>query len=83
MSDRLADRKNLLASFDRFRRDVDASGQMKGMDALTEREVLDNIRSFMRGRVLIVITHRDGVAATFDRVLRVTKGRVEESVPAG
>ena len=31
--ERLADRKALLASFDRFRRDVDSSGLMAGMDA--------------------------------------------------
>ena len=49
------------------------------MDALTEREVLDNVRTFMRGRVLIVITHRDAVAARFDRVLRVEHGRVVEA----
>ena len=53
------------------------------LDARTEREVLDNLRTFMRGRVLIVITHRDAVAATFDRVLRVVKGRVEEDAAAG
>ncbi len=34
--DRLEDRKNLLSSFDRFRRDVDASGTMEGMDHLNE-----------------------------------------------
>lgn len=31
--ERLGDRRNLLASFDRFRREVDASGGMEGMDA--------------------------------------------------
>src|SRR3954449_617026 len=31
--DRLSDRRTLLTSFDRFRRDVDASGLMAGMDA--------------------------------------------------
>jgi hypothetical protein len=35
--DRLSDRKSLLASFDRFRRDVDASGMMEGLDAFNER----------------------------------------------
>ncbi len=35
--DRLADRKNLLARFDRFRRDVDASGMMEGLDAFNEQ----------------------------------------------
>jgi hypothetical protein len=36
-ADRLGDRKALLSSFDRFRRDVDASGMMNGMDAFTEQ----------------------------------------------
>jgi hypothetical protein len=35
--DRLADRKALLASFDKFRRDVDASGMMDGMDAFNQQ----------------------------------------------
>src|SRR5205814_5130811 len=35
--ERLADRKNLLASFDRFRRNVDASGMMEGMDAFNQQ----------------------------------------------
>lgn len=35
--DRLADRKNLLASFDRFRRSADSSGLMDGMDAFSRQ----------------------------------------------
>ena len=35
--DRLADRRALLAGFDRFRRDVDASGLMEGLDAFNEQ----------------------------------------------
>ncbi len=35
--DRLTDRTRLLASMDRFRRDVDASGQMQGLDAFTQQ----------------------------------------------
>jgi len=35
--DRLTDRKQILSSFDRFRADVDASGQMEGMDAFQQR----------------------------------------------
>ncbi len=34
---RLADRKTLLASIDRLRRDLDASGKMHGMDAFNEQ----------------------------------------------
>ncbi len=36
-TDRLADRKSLLASIDQFRRDTDASGMMAGMDAFNEQ----------------------------------------------
>lgn len=35
--DRLADRRSLLSAMDRFRRDVDASGQMSGLDAYTQQ----------------------------------------------
>src|SRR5436189_3011601 len=35
--DRLADRRALLAGFDRFRRDVDASGLMNGLDAFNNQ----------------------------------------------
>jgi hypothetical protein len=35
--DRLSDRKALLMGFDRFRRDVDASGMMEGLDAFNEQ----------------------------------------------
>lgn len=35
--DRLADRKALLSSFDNFRRDVDASGMMEGLDTFNQQ----------------------------------------------
>ncbi|MCC7374223.1 MAG: DUF1501 domain-containing protein [Verrucomicrobiales bacterium] len=35
--DRLSDRRSLLQSLDRFRRDIDASGQMSGLDAYTQQ----------------------------------------------
>jgi hypothetical protein len=35
--DRLSDRRALLAGFDRFRRDVDASGLMEGMDSFNQQ----------------------------------------------
>lgn len=35
--DRLADRKDLLRSFDGLRRDLDATGMMKGLDTFTEQ----------------------------------------------
>lgn len=36
-ADRLEDRKNLLAGFDTVRRDIDATGTMKGLDAFASR----------------------------------------------
>ena len=36
-ADRLDDRRNLLSSFDRFRRDVDSSGLMDGLDSFQEQ----------------------------------------------
>ncbi len=36
-TDRLADRKALLASVDRFRREADASGMMRGLDTFTQQ----------------------------------------------
>ena len=35
--DRLSDRRSLLTSFDRFRRDADASGMMDGIDGFTQQ----------------------------------------------
>jgi ATP-binding cassette, subfamily B, bacterial len=46
------------------------------LDIETEQEVLAQVRDFMRGRVLIVITHREHVAARFDRIVRMDRGRV-------
>src|SRR5258708_14280880 len=38
-TDRLEDRKALLASFDNLRRDIDASGTMRGLDTFNTRMV--------------------------------------------
>jgi hypothetical protein len=35
--EQLGDRRRLLSSFDRLRRDIDANGSLRGMDAFTER----------------------------------------------
>jgi Protein of unknown function (DUF1501) len=42
--ERLSDRKALLSSLDRFRRDVDSSGAMQGMDAF-DRQAMDVLTS--------------------------------------
>jgi ABC-type bacteriocin/lantibiotic exporter with double-glycine peptidase domain len=45
------------------------------LDVETERDVLANVRDFMRGRGLIVISHREHVAGSLDRTLWVEDGR--------
>ena len=54
------------------------------LDPAMEREVLDGYMRLMRGRTVIVITHRDAVAAAADRVYSVTGrgARVEAMMPA-
>jgi hypothetical protein len=37
--DRLGDRTSLLGSFDKFRRDLDSTGKMKGLDSFTQQAV--------------------------------------------
>jgi hypothetical protein len=37
--DRLSDRTSLLGSFDKFRRDLDSTGKMKGLDTFTQQAV--------------------------------------------
>ena len=49
------------------------------LDPETEAQVLANLRQTMRGRNLIVVTHREAVAATFDRVLRLDDGVLHET----
>lgn len=48
------------------------------LDSETEAAILDNLRQFMAGRGMIVITHRNAVATRFDRVLRLRDGRLGE-----
>ena len=48
------------------------------LDSATETAVLTAIRRLMAGRGLIAITHREKVAASFDRVLRLRGGLLEE-----
>ena len=46
------------------------------LDSETEAAILTNLRCFMAGRGMIVITHRAAVAARFDRTLRLRDGRL-------
>lgn len=47
------------------------------LDANTEIEVMANIRSAMQGKTLIVITHREELAARFDQRIVVDGGRAD------
>ncbi|OIQ58463.1 putative multidrug export ATP-binding/permease protein [Moorella thermoacetica] len=47
-----------------------------GLDAVTEREVMDSIRHLMEGRTTLVITHRLAGLEDMDKILVLDKGRV-------
>ncbi|WP_454675655.1 thiol reductant ABC exporter subunit CydD [Achromobacter pestifer] len=49
------------------------------LDEATQARVLDEILAFSAGRTLLLATHSPGVAARFDRVLRVVHGKVEDA----
>ncbi|MCB8874348.1 thiol reductant ABC exporter subunit CydC [Acidisoma silvae] len=50
----------------------------EGLDALSERIVLDALAALMRGRTTLLITHRSQALRNVDRVLRMENGRVYE-----
>lgn len=47
-----------------------------GLDAVTEREVMDSIRHLMEGRTTLVITHRLLGLEDMDKILVLDRGRV-------
>ena len=56
---------------------------LSSVDAHTERDVLQSLRSFMKGRTSVLITHRMAVALDADRVIVLDAGRVvEQGTPA-
>ncbi|HEU4338814.1 MAG TPA: ABC transporter ATP-binding protein [Planctomycetota bacterium] len=57
---------------------------LSSVDAHTEREVLESLRAFMKGRTSVLITHRMAVALDADRVIVLDAGQVvEQGTPAG
>ncbi len=48
------------------------------LDVATERELVDGYGAAMRGRTVIVITHRLEVANRADRVVTIEGARVQE-----
>lgn len=48
----------------------------EGLDALSERIVIEAMARLMKGRTTLLITHRPQALRSFDRVLRLDRGRV-------
>lgn len=47
-----------------------------GTDQSTERAIIESLKSYMEGRTLIVVTHRNSLLALADRILVVDAGKV-------
>jgi ATP-binding cassette subfamily C protein LapB len=47
-----------------------------GTDQSTERLIIENLKSFMTGRTLIVVTHRNALLSLADRILVVDAGKI-------
>ena len=51
----------------------------EGLDAASERAVLDALAPLMRGRTTLLITHRPSALRVVDRVVELHRGRVREA----
>ena len=78
--DRLADRSRLQASVDQFRRDVDASGQMQGVDTFT-RQAMGLLTSSKLAEALDLSKEDPRLAARYGRGDEVK--RIDELVEKG
>ena len=47
-----------------------------GTDQSTERVIIENLKEYMEGRTLIVVTHRNSLLALADRILVIDAGKV-------
>ena len=47
-----------------------------GTDQSTERAIIENLKTYIEGRTLIVITHRNSLLTLADRILVVDSGKV-------
>jgi len=54
-------------------------GPTAALDPAAERHVIAELRRLMRGKTLVVITHRAAVADVADRVVRIADGRAVEA----
>lgn len=50
----------------------------EGLDAATERALMDALRTLMAGRTVLMITHRAAALADMDRILVLDAGRIVE-----
>ena len=49
------------------------------VDAATEAQILSRLRSYMRNRTALIVSHRPAAAQIADRVLTFDQGRMVES----
>ena len=49
------------------------------VDAATEAQILDRLRTYMRNRTALIVSHRPAAAEIADRVLTLDRGRIVES----
>lgn len=52
------------------------------LDPDTEREIVDSLRTALRGRTAIVITHRSSLASIADQVITLDGGKISEQAVA-
>jgi ATP-binding cassette subfamily B protein len=48
------------------------------LDPETEREIVESLRTALKGRTAIVITHRASLASIADQVIRIDGGEITE-----
>ncbi|WP_439101386.1 type I secretion system permease/ATPase [Congregibacter sp.] len=51
------------------------------MDNSTEKVVLDNLKTFIEGRTMVVVTHRNALLELVDRIIVVDSGRIVADGP--
>ncbi|EAQ98953.1 type I secretion system permease/ATPase [Congregibacter litoralis] len=51
------------------------------MDNSTEKVVIDNLKTFIEGRTMIVVTHRNALLELVDRIIVVDSGRIVADGP--
>ena len=49
------------------------------LDATNEREIVDNLSQFYRGRTVVIVAHRLSTVRNADRIVVVDKGRIVET----